>query len=82
MLNQGSKIAAAVDRGHYTQLCDPHNDHRGLDAINLSAVNSTVNAMLSNACGDHQAVTDFLAAAAQSSGLHDGARAIRRSRRG
>lgn len=74
LLNQASRITHALDAGHpYGSITSPHNDHRGFDNVSMHDVNLTVSGMIANGSNDHQAVTDFLTAAAHSSGASDSA---------
>ena len=67
LLSESARIVDLVDRGN---TAGPHtpDTHGGKSAIPLGIadsqhINNTLNAMVDNASGDHQAVTDFLAGA-------------------
>jgi hypothetical protein len=67
LLSESARIADLVDRGHAVY-SDTPDSHGGKSAIPFGIadsqhINNTLNAMVDNASGDRQAVTDFLTGA-------------------
>lgn len=66
LLNESAKIAALNNQGHAVYSDVPHNTGgKGVPfaIASTSDINNTLNDMIHNASGDHQAVTDFLTGA-------------------
>ncbi len=67
LLNESARIADLVDQGHpvYSDTSDSRGGHGAVPVAiaDTHDINNTLNGLITNAAGDHQAVTDFLTGA-------------------